>query len=56
MKQIISNVIHLFKVMEGILIPCESGIATEILLGTEFMRWPLLILDYLAKASMSESE
>lgn len=56
MKQIISNDIHLFKVMEGILIPCESGIATEILLGTEFMCWPLLILDYLAKASMNESE
>ncbi len=56
MKQIISNDIHQFKAMEGILIPCESGIATEILLGTEFMCWPLLVLDYLAKASMNESE
>lgn len=56
MKRIISDDIELFKAIEGILIPCESGIAAEILLGTEFMCWPLLVLDYLAKASFDESQ
>lgn len=54
MKSIISDPIHLLIAIEGILIPCESGIAAEILLRTEFMCWPLLVLDYLASASINE--